>query len=217
MASVANKLTKLQSKWKDAEPQKGGATEYPDGKYSAVIESGSIGLSKEKGNLQALVKWKILSPKKYKGKIKIDTKQLETEQGLPYFKGFAQTIGYEYPKNIKKLEETFVEFCEECDATFDLEFKTSGNFQNVYVRGSSEPDDDDEGEGDDDEGDEEDDDDDDEGEGDDEDDDAEDGEDDDDDDEEQEITKKKKSSKKKSSKELHKEKEKSKKKKTKKK
>ena len=208
MGKLSAKLSKLQSKWGESKPITGGATEFDDGKYTAVIVGGSIAESKASGNLQALTKFKIVSPKKYKNKVKIKSDQLETEQGLPYFKGYCQVIGFEYPKSIKKLEETFADFLEECDATFDLEFKTSGNFQNVYVRGSSEADDSDSDSDDEDEDEDEDDDSDDE----DEDEDEEDEEDDDDDDEEQEVTKKKKSSKTKKSKASKKEKEKTKKK-----
>ena len=177
--SISKVLAGLQGEWDETETRK-----KLEGDFVASIKSMEVELSKNSGRPQVKTVFEIVEPEKYEGETIFRFDGL-TEQGMPYLKAMADTIGMELPSKLKDLPDTIAEF--ETDSLFEITIATKNDFTNVYVNGVSGEDDNDDSDDDNDSNDDNDDDDDDT--------DVDDDNDDDDDDDDDDVKSKKKKSK----------------------
>ena len=188
--SISKVLAGLQDEWKEAEAAEG--RKKLEGDFVASIKSMEVELSKNSGRPQVKTVFEIVEPEKYEGETVFRFDGL-TEQGMPYLKAFADTIGMELPSKLKDLPDTIAEF--ETDSLFDITVATKNDFTNVYVNGVSGEEGEDDSDDDDDDSSSDDDDDDDNNSDDDSDDDSNDDTDDDDDNDDDDDVKSKKKGK----------------------
>jgi len=133
--SIKKVLEGLQDDWKDAEVAE-GKKKVPDQEYVAKIQSMEVELSKNSGRPQVKTVFEIVEPEKYEGETVFRFDGL-TEQGMPYFKGMAATLGIELPSKIKLLQTALTEFTDEFDGLVEITVSTKDGFTNVFVNGIS--------------------------------------------------------------------------------
>ena len=134
--NVEAALAKIAREWKKVKPATGFAR-LEDDDYVAKIVKMSVGTAKGKSErLQVQTVFKIMDG---------DNAGKETSRfdgldstGMPYFKGLCEVIGCEVPDNILELPDVLEDFVEQCPDLFNIQLKTKGEYQNIYVKGVSE-------------------------------------------------------------------------------
>jgi hypothetical protein len=130
---VAKELSKVAKTWARTEPKKGG--EYgglDEGTYIVKIIDMKVGTSKS-GNLQAVTSVKVKEPKEQKGIEHRIFHRLTDENGIGFFKGFAEVIGLEYPDDIEDLPDALKSFVEDFEDTLTIRVKQNGEFKNTTI------------------------------------------------------------------------------------
>jgi len=133
---IAKELKSLAREWKKAKAQT-GFLRPDDGDFVAKLVG--MNLSKStgaSGRLQIQSIFKIVDGEQ-KGKEASKFDGLD-KNGIPFFKGFAEIIGFEVPEDISELPASIEEFIDENESLFNIQLKTKGEYQNLYVKGVSE-------------------------------------------------------------------------------
>ncbi len=134
--AIAHKLSQLSKMWKRVEPIVLSFLRVPDGQYTARISAMELTEAKKSGRLQVETTFEIVDGE-YEGHSVKRFDGIEDETGMGYFKGFAEVIGFELPKEIEMLQEKMDKFVIKNSDLFDITLKTNEDYQNVYVDGVS--------------------------------------------------------------------------------
>lgn len=125
-------LAALDGVWKETAAAKGGTT-VPDGDYVTNVTRMEIGKSKA-GRLQVITIFTVVDGN-YFGKELFRFDGLNNEQSISFFKAMCETLGLEYPTDMTDLPAAITTFMDTFGGLVNVNMKTKGEYQNLYVKG----------------------------------------------------------------------------------
>lgn len=129
--NVEEELQELEGAWDEAEDKGDSFGDIPDDRYQAKVTGARIGKSKSSNRIQIAWEFTIISGE-YKNRKKWAYDGLETKENLDYVKTRLARLKVKIPKKIS--DGGLAEALEACiGLTCEIQVKTRGDFQNVYV------------------------------------------------------------------------------------
>lgn len=121
-------LKQLDDAWEQAEVEEGPRFEdLPDGKYEAEITEVCFNNSKQSGRFQMSWEFTVRSPEKYRKRKIFRHSGLETQENIKWLKQDFATCGI----YLQKLSD--VDLAAFIGRVVEIQLKTKGEFQNVYI------------------------------------------------------------------------------------
>ena len=134
--AISEKLTDIQSLWDNTEAIKPDI--LPDGEFSTMLDTWTIGESKQSKILQSTMVLKVMEGP-YEGKKIYKFSNLTNETGIGFFEGDIEILGVDYPDDISMLPDVLADFAESFPEVINVRLKTKGEYQNVYILGTGAP------------------------------------------------------------------------------
>jgi hypothetical protein len=138
---ISKELAKLKDEWD--EPAKTGKAKLEDGEYTAKLTSMELTMSA--GNkLMCVSEFEIVEPEENEGST-IRKYDMMGKENIPYFKGYCEKLGMEWPDDPEDIEATIESFMEDFEEVCNITVSTKNDFTNVFldVVGEGSDDDDD--------------------------------------------------------------------------
>lgn len=133
---IRRELSGLSKAWRKAKPQQ-GYVRPEDGDYVARLISMKIDKAQGgKGRLQCVSTFKILDGEA-KGMEVSRYDGLEKDQ-LGFFRSHCEVLGIEWLDDPIEMAESLEEFVDNNESLFNIQLRTKGEYQNLYVKGESE-------------------------------------------------------------------------------
>ena len=126
---VESELEELEGAWDEAEDKGDSFGDIPDDKYQSKVSGARIVKSQSSGRMQIAWEFTIISGE-YKNRKKWAYDGIETKENLDYVKTRLARLKLNIPKKIKDLPEVLE---AAIGLTCEIQVKTRGDFQNVYV------------------------------------------------------------------------------------
>jgi hypothetical protein len=126
---IAKELKKLKDEWD--EPAKTGKTKLEDGEYTAKLTSMELTTSSS-NKLMCVSEFEIIEPEDFEGQT-IKRFDMMSKESLPYFKGYAEKLGMEWPDDPENLESTIESFMEGFNEVCNITVKTKNDFTNIFL------------------------------------------------------------------------------------
>lgn len=145
-SSLLRKLKDSSKAWRRSKPAPAMGSDLPDGNYLGKCISLTVNESKASGRVQISERWKVVEPKKHKGRflfnhIGIDGKDdEEKERAFGFAKQrYVEVMDGDLPeKDLTELQDALDNLVDKSHRTvWKLGVKTKENFQNVYLNGVS--------------------------------------------------------------------------------
>jgi len=126
---IAKELKKLKDEWD--EPSKTGKAKLEDGEYTAKLTSMELTTSSS-NKLMCVSEFEIIEPEDFEGQT-IKRFDMMSKESLPYFKGYAEKLGMEWPDDPEDLESTIEDFMGDFDEVCNITVKTKNDFTNIFL------------------------------------------------------------------------------------
>lgn len=133
---IAAELESLQGMFDSTEAKKIVTVE--DGNYFAQIVSMEVAKSTG-GNLQCKTCFGIVDNEKYPDAKVYAFHGLANQEGMAFFKGFCQIIGFALPAKLADLQPAMNDFAQNNTSKYKINVKTKNGYMNVYCNGVAEP------------------------------------------------------------------------------